>query len=145
MNRAFFIIFRPVLVVAGGYVLFSGLWASRPVIRVSSLRWHSSLPQCIGLSRRNARNRHNPAITNRKQTMIISGNFQVDSGRGHTGGIALYLRAAHGCNLRCTWCDTAYAFHGGKKMSVEDVLARVDERPGAVKKVRTETAVRSWS
>ncbi len=35
-----------------------------------------------------------------------------------------------GCNLRCTWCDTAYAFHGGKKMSVEDVLTRVDELCG---------------
>src|SRR5207253_9267302 len=28
------------------------------------------------------------------------------------------------------WCDTAYAFHGGKKMSVEEVLARVDELAG---------------
>jgi 7-carboxy-7-deazaguanine synthase len=32
-----------------------------------------------------------------------------------------------GCNLRCTWCDTAYAFHGGTKMNVEEVLARVEE------------------
>jgi len=35
-----------------------------------------------------------------------------------------------GCNLRCTWCDTAYAFHGGKKMSVDDVLAQVDQLCG---------------
>jgi 7-carboxy-7-deazaguanine synthase len=35
-----------------------------------------------------------------------------------------------GCNLRCTWCDTAYAFHGGKKMGVEDVLAQVDQLCG---------------
>ena len=35
-----------------------------------------------------------------------------------------------GCNLRCTWCDTAYAFHGGKKMSVAEVLRRVDELTG---------------
>jgi 7-carboxy-7-deazaguanine synthase len=35
-----------------------------------------------------------------------------------------------GCNLRCTWCDTAYAFHGGKKMAVDEVLARVDELAG---------------
>jgi 7-carboxy-7-deazaguanine synthase len=27
--------------------------------------------------------------------------------------------------LRCTWCDTAYAFDGGQKMTVEDVLDRV--------------------
>ena len=30
-----------------------------------------------------------------------------------------------GCNLRCVWCDTAYAFHGGTAMSVEDVVDRV--------------------
>ena len=34
------------------------------------------------------------------------------------------------CDLRCTWCDTAYAFHGGTKMSVAGVLARVDELAG---------------
>ncbi|MGH7083150.1 MAG: radical SAM protein [Acetobacteraceae bacterium] len=30
-----------------------------------------------------------------------------------------------GCNLRCRWCDTEYAFHGGKRMSIPDVLAVV--------------------
>jgi len=30
-----------------------------------------------------------------------------------------------GCNLRCVWCDTAYAFHEGSSLTVEDVLARV--------------------
>jgi 7-carboxy-7-deazaguanine synthase len=29
------------------------------------------------------------------------------------------------CDLRCTWCDTAYAFHEGQKMSIDDVVARV--------------------
>jgi 7-carboxy-7-deazaguanine synthase len=30
-----------------------------------------------------------------------------------------------GCNLRCTWCDTEYAFYGGEKMTVEQVLEKV--------------------
>jgi len=30
-----------------------------------------------------------------------------------------------GCPLRCTYCDTAYAFHGGQRRSVEEVLATV--------------------
>lgn len=30
------------------------------------------------------------------------------------------------CDLRCTWCDTAYAFHEGRKMSIDEVLARVE-------------------
>jgi 7-carboxy-7-deazaguanine synthase len=30
-----------------------------------------------------------------------------------------------GCNLRCTWCDSEYTFHGGSRMSREDVLQEV--------------------
>src|SRR5687767_943941 len=30
------------------------------------------------------------------------------------------------CDLRCTWCDTSYAFHEGRKRSVDDVLAELD-------------------
>src|SRR5258706_5285888 len=30
------------------------------------------------------------------------------------------------CDLRCSWCDTAYAFTEGRKRSVEDVVAEVD-------------------
>jgi 7-carboxy-7-deazaguanine synthase len=29
------------------------------------------------------------------------------------------------CDLRCSWCDTPYAFHEGRKMSVDDVLSQV--------------------
>jgi len=32
-----------------------------------------------------------------------------------------------GCPLRCQYCDTAYAFHGGDWMTVDGVLARVAE------------------
>lgn len=30
------------------------------------------------------------------------------------------------CDLRCSWCDTAYAFHEGHKMSIDDVMAAVE-------------------
>jgi 7-carboxy-7-deazaguanine synthase len=30
------------------------------------------------------------------------------------------------CDLRCTWCDTAYAFHEGSKRDLEDVMAEVE-------------------
>ncbi|MGH7503585.1 MAG: radical SAM protein [Longimicrobiales bacterium] len=32
-----------------------------------------------------------------------------------------------GCPLRCTWCDTAYAFHGGERMELDAIVARVRE------------------
>lgn len=36
----------------------------------------------------------------------------------------VFVRLA-GCPLRCVWCDTSYAFTGGKRMTVADVLAKV--------------------
>ena len=30
------------------------------------------------------------------------------------------------CDLRCTWCDTTYAFQEGRKQSVDEVLAAVE-------------------
>lgn len=30
-----------------------------------------------------------------------------------------------GCPLRCVWCDTEYAFYGGEKMELEDIVAEV--------------------
>jgi 7-carboxy-7-deazaguanine synthase len=31
-----------------------------------------------------------------------------------------------GCDLRCTWCDTEYAFHEGHKQSVDEVISEVE-------------------
>ena len=30
------------------------------------------------------------------------------------------------CDLRCAWCDTPYAFYGGRRMSVDEVVSAVD-------------------
>ena len=30
------------------------------------------------------------------------------------------------CDLRCSWCDTPYAFYEGRKMSVDEVVSAVD-------------------
>ena len=39
------------------------------------------------------------------------------------------------CDLRCRWCDTPYAFHQGRKMSVEAVVADVEARGCALVEV----------
>jgi 7-carboxy-7-deazaguanine synthase len=30
------------------------------------------------------------------------------------------------CDLRCRWCDTPYAFHEGRKMSIDEVVTRIE-------------------
>lgn len=42
----------------------------------------------------------------------------------HAGRPCVFVRLT-GCNLRCVWCDTAYAFHDGAALSVDDVIDRV--------------------
>jgi len=42
----------------------------------------------------------------------------------YTGLPCTFIRLT-GCNLRCTWCDTEYAFYGGEKMTLEQVMEKV--------------------
>ena len=44
----------------------------------------------------------------------------------HAGRPCVFVRLT-ACDLRCSWCDTPYAFHEGSKMTVDDVLSRVRE------------------
>ena len=62
--------------------------------------------------------------------MFVTEIFKSIQGEGTRAGLPCIFVRLTGCNLRCTWCDTAYAFHGGTKMSEEEVLARVDELAG---------------
>ena len=41
----------------------------------------------------------------------------------HAGRACVFIRLT-GCPLRCTWCDTEYAFHGGVDMPINEVVAR---------------------
>ena len=43
----------------------------------------------------------------------------------HAGRRCVFVRLT-ACDLRCNWCDTPYAFHEGRKMSIDEVLAEVD-------------------
>jgi 7-carboxy-7-deazaguanine synthase len=42
----------------------------------------------------------------------------------HTGRPCVFVRLT-ACDLRCSWCDTPYAFHEGQKMTVAEVAERV--------------------
>ena len=62
--------------------------------------------------------------------MQITEIFRSIQGESTHAGLPCIFVRLTGCNLRCVWCDTAYAFHGGTKMRVEEILARVNELSG---------------
>jgi 7-carboxy-7-deazaguanine synthase len=43
----------------------------------------------------------------------------------HAGRPCTFVRLT-ACDLRCSWCDTPYAFAEGRKMSLDEVVAEVD-------------------
>lgn len=53
--------------------------------------------------------------------------FHSLQGEADTAGVPTIFVRLTGCPLRCAYCDTAYAFHGGEWWSIEDVVARVRE------------------
>jgi 7-carboxy-7-deazaguanine synthase len=57
--------------------------------------------------------------------MFITEIFKSIQGESSYAGLPCVFVRLTGCNLRCTWCDTAYAFHDGTKYSVGEVMARV--------------------
>ena len=59
--------------------------------------------------------------------MVITEIFKSIQGESTYAGLLCVFVRLTGCNLRCTWCDTAYAFYGGTKMSVDEVFERVRE------------------
>jgi 7-carboxy-7-deazaguanine synthase len=56
--------------------------------------------------------------------------FYSLQGEADTAGIPTVFVRLTGCPLRCQYCDTAYAFHGGEWWEVESVVERVRELGG---------------
>jgi 7-carboxy-7-deazaguanine synthase len=51
--------------------------------------------------------------------------YSIQGESTYSGRPCVFVRLT-GCDLRCSWCDTAYAFNEGRKMSVDDVLQEVE-------------------
>jgi 7-carboxy-7-deazaguanine synthase len=57
--------------------------------------------------------------------MQITEIFRSIQGESTYVGLPCIFVRLTGCNLRCVWCDTAYAFFGGQRKSVEEVFVAV--------------------
>lgn len=58
--------------------------------------------------------------------MLITELFPSVQGEGVRVGLPTAFVRLNRCNLRCTWCDSAYTFTGGDSMSVARVAAAVE-------------------
>ena len=53
-------------------------------------------------------------------TLRVTEIFKSLQGESTRAGFPCAFIRLTGCSLRCVWCDTAYAFSGGREMSVSD-------------------------
>ena len=57
--------------------------------------------------------------------MRISEIYGSIQGETRFAGLPCTLVRTTGCDLRCTYCDSAYAFYGGRELSIEDIVTEV--------------------
>lgn len=57
--------------------------------------------------------------------MRINEIFLSIQGESRSAGLPTVFVRTTGCNLRCVYCDTTYAYYEGQQMSLDEVIARV--------------------
>lgn len=61
--------------------------------------------------------------------MKVSELFYSLQGEGRTSGLPTIFVRTTGCNLRCTYCDTTYAYEKGKTMTSDEILHSIAQYP----------------
>ncbi len=51
--------------------------------------------------------------------------FSIQGESTHAGRSCVFVRLS-GCDLRCTYCDTTYAYHEGSKLTLEEIIRQVE-------------------
>ena len=58
--------------------------------------------------------------------LTVNEIFYSIQGESTRAGVPCVFVRLTACDLRCSWCDTPYAFHEGRKMSIDDVIGEVE-------------------
>ncbi|WP_444891295.1 7-carboxy-7-deazaguanine synthase QueE [Microbulbifer sp. DLAB2-AA] len=64
-----------------------------------------------------------------KESLRISEIFYSLQGEARESGLPTVFVRLTGCPLRCTYCDSEYAFYGGERMTLEQILLQVQSHP----------------
>jgi len=62
-----------------------------------------------------------------EKSLRITEIFYSLQGESNTVGLPTVFIRLTGCPLRCSYCDTAYAFSGGKRQSIAEIVEQVDQ------------------
>lgn len=54
--------------------------------------------------------------------------YSIQGESSLVGFPTVFVRTS-GCHLRCTYCDTTYAYYDGKKMNVDEIIVEVQKHP----------------
>ena len=57
--------------------------------------------------------------------MKINEIFYSLQGEGNWSGLPNVFVRTSGCNLRCAFCDTTYAYHNGKEIDIDEILSKI--------------------
>jgi len=68
-------------------------------------------------------------VTAGERTLQVSEIFYSIQGESTWAGAPCVFVRLTGCPLRCVWCDTAYAFHGGERMSLDRIVDEIAPFP----------------
>src|SRR5580698_1232188 len=64
-------------------------------------------------------------------TLVINEVYLSLQGESTFAGLPCVFVRLTACNLRCSYCDTAYAFTEGKKQSLAEILSAIREQAAA--------------
>ncbi len=76
-----------------------------------------------GLRPRHGYESHWPLNGDSIVALVVNEMFFSIQGESSFAGLPCFFIRLTGCNLRCSYCDTRYAYEEGNRMSVSDVLA----------------------
>ena len=68
-------------------------------------------------------------MTSQQPALRLTEIFFSLQGEARTAGLPTVFVRLTGCPLRCGYCDTAYAFHGGNLISLEEIVEEVAQYP----------------